>query len=86
MTHKEKAEELVGKFQEHAQYWDCYNDEPLEENHSKQCALLDNQSTHIAIQKFLNSIARHLPGEHANQLSKEQLEKYKSIEEEIKKL
>ena len=86
MTTKEKAKELVDKFQEHVQYWDCRNDVPLEEKHSKHCALLDNQSTHIAIQKFLNSIARHLTGEHANQLSKEQLEKYKSIAKEINKL
>ena len=40
MNPKEKAEELIGKFQEHAQYWDCYNDVPLEEKHSKQCALI----------------------------------------------
>lgn len=33
MTEKEKAEELVKKFEPHARYWDCYND-------SKSCALL----------------------------------------------
>ena len=77
MTPKEEAKKLV----------DMYSAIGLKTREEGiQCASLDNQSTHIAIQKFLNSIARHLTGEQANQLSKEQLEKYKSIEEEIKKL
>jgi hypothetical protein len=40
MTPKEKAEELINKFRPHSKYWDCFNDEPLEENHAKQCALI----------------------------------------------
>jgi hypothetical protein len=40
MTPKEKAKELLNKFRPHSKYWDCRNDEPLEENHAKQCALI----------------------------------------------
>jgi hypothetical protein len=83
MTPKEEAKELIGKmFSNMPKYLQGKRGSET----AKQCALIDNQSTHIAIQKFLHSIARHLTGEHANQLSKEQLEKYKSIEEEIKRV
>lgn len=37
---KIKAKELVEKFMPHAKNWDCYHDEPLEENHAKYCALI----------------------------------------------
>ena len=37
---KQKAQELLEKYRNHAKYWDCYNDEPLEENHTKYCALI----------------------------------------------
>ena len=37
---KEKAKELVDKFLPHSNFWDCYNDEPLEENHAVKCALI----------------------------------------------
>lgn len=37
---KEKAEQLIKRFQPHSNFWDCYNDEPLEENHAKNCALI----------------------------------------------
>jgi hypothetical protein len=47
MTPKEKAEELINKFRLHSRYWDCRNDEPLEENHAKQCAL-------IAVDEIIN--------------------------------
>jgi hypothetical protein len=47
MTPKLKAEQLINKFRPHSKYWDCYNDEPLEENHAKQCAL-------IAVDEILN--------------------------------
>lgn len=40
MTAKEKALELVEKFRPHAQYWDCYNDVPLDEPHAVQCAII----------------------------------------------
>ena len=40
MSPKEKAKELVDKFSPLAKNWDCYNDEPLEENNAKQCALI----------------------------------------------
>ena len=40
MTPKDKAEELYSKFDKHSRYWDCFNDEPLDEDHSKQCALI----------------------------------------------
>jgi len=28
---------LKDKFRLHAKYWDCYNDEPLEEDHAQRC-------------------------------------------------
>lgn len=40
MTPKNKAKELITKFRKHAMYWDCYNDEPLDTNHAKLCALI----------------------------------------------
>ena len=40
LTPKEKAKELYDSFSKHAKYWDCYNDTPLEINHTKQCALI----------------------------------------------
>ena len=40
MTPKEKAKELIDKFSPLAKNWDCYNDEPLEENNAKQCAII----------------------------------------------
>jgi hypothetical protein len=49
MTPKEKATELINKFRPHSKYWDCYNDEPLEENHAKKCAL-------IAVDEILNNV------------------------------
>jgi hypothetical protein len=77
MTPKEEAKQLV----------DMYSAIGLQTREEGiQCASLDINTTHIAIQKFLHSIARHLTGEHANQLAKEQLDKYISIGEEIQKL
>ena len=40
LTPKEKAKELYTLFSKHAKYWDCYNDMPLEINHTKQCVLI----------------------------------------------
>ena len=40
LTPKEKAKELYTLFSKHAKYWDCYNDSPLEINHTKQCVLI----------------------------------------------
>tara|TARA_R110000822_G_scaffold211014_3_gene346689 strand:- start:1539 stop:1769 length:231 start_codon:yes stop_codon:yes gene_type:complete len=40
MTPKEKAKELVQKFNKDSIFWDCYNDVPLEERHDKNCALI----------------------------------------------
>ena len=40
LTPKEKAKELYSLFSKHAKYWDCYNDSPLEINHTKQCVLI----------------------------------------------
>ena len=37
---QKKAKELIKKFKPHARYWDCYNDEPLEEDNAKECALI----------------------------------------------
>ena len=39
-TPTEKAKEILEKVSPHAQYWDCYNDCPLEENHTVKLALI----------------------------------------------
>ena len=49
LTPKEKAKELYDLFSKHAKYWDCYNDMPLEINHTKQCAL-------IAVNEIINTL------------------------------
>lgn len=48
MKAKNKAKELLDRYAPLAKYWDCYNDEPLEENNAKQCAL-------IAVNEILDS-------------------------------
>jgi len=35
-----KLEQLLDEIRPHCQYWDCYNDVPLEENHDRQVALI----------------------------------------------
>tara|TARA_R110000822_G_C15270716_1_gene489203 strand:+ start:1121 stop:1315 length:195 start_codon:yes stop_codon:yes gene_type:complete len=40
MIPKQKAKELVQKFNKDSRFWDCYNDVPLEERHDKNCALI----------------------------------------------
>ena len=40
LTPKEKAKELYTLFSKHTKYWDCYNDSPLEIDHTKQCVLI----------------------------------------------
>jgi hypothetical protein len=40
MTPKKQAKELVDRFAPLAKYWDCYNNQLLEENNAKQCALI----------------------------------------------
>jgi hypothetical protein len=39
-TPTEKAKEILEKVRPHAQYWDCYNDRPLEVKHAVKLALL----------------------------------------------
>jgi len=36
MTEKEYAKYLWELISPHADYWDCYNDEPLEEDHTME--------------------------------------------------
>jgi hypothetical protein len=40
LTPKEKAKQLYEKIKPHSLYWDCFFDEPLEENHTKEIVLL----------------------------------------------
>lgn len=40
LTPKDKVKELFEKVNEHTQYWDCYNDEPLVYDHTKKVVLL----------------------------------------------
>jgi hypothetical protein len=78
MTPKEKAEQLMNKFRPHSKYWDFYNDEPLEENHAKQCAL-------IAVDEIINNnkkIPANVDGLHTNENSNY----WQEVKKEIKKL
>jgi hypothetical protein len=53
ITPKEKALELKNKFQPHSKYWDCYNDEPLEENHDIESALICVDEIYFGIYNYL---------------------------------
>ena len=37
---KKKLEQLLDELRPHCQYWYCYNDVPLDENHDRQVALI----------------------------------------------
>ncbi len=39
ITPQEKAEELIEKFSKYANYWDCWNDEPIGENNGALAAI-----------------------------------------------
>jgi len=76
MNPKDKAKELLDRFAPLAKYWDCYNDEPLEENNAKLCAL-------IAIQEIINS------NPHSNPLNTDvysTMDFWQSVKQEIEKL
>jgi HEPN domain-containing protein len=76
MTPKEKAKDLINKFRLHSRYWDCRNDEPLEENHAKQCAL-------IAVNEVI------LANPHSNPLNTDvysTMDYWQQIKQEIEKL
>ena len=49
LTPKQKAKELYTLFSKNAKYWDCYNDSPLEIDHTKQCVL-------IAVDEIINTL------------------------------
>jgi hypothetical protein len=55
MTPKEKAKELVYKYEYLVTTWDCYNDEPVKEKYKlpnmKKCALI---AVDEMIQQFTN--------------------------------
>ena len=68
MTPQEKAEALVEQFRPHSKYWDCFNDEPLEENHAKQSAL-------VAVDEILNLDYFSIEGRKYWQQVKQEIEK-----------
>ena len=73
LTPKEKAKELYSLFSKHAKYWDCYNDSPLEINHTKQCVLIAvNEIISIKILWF--------------QKDTEHLDFWKEVKEELLKM
>ncbi len=82
LTPKEKAKKLYELFSKHAKYWDCYNDSPLEINHTKQCAL-------IAVDEIINS-SPSLPilsdaGNFVNDIE-ESTEFWQEVKEELLKM
>ena len=40
MTPKNKAKQLINKFEKDAEFWDCYNDEPYKTKHDINCAII----------------------------------------------
>ena len=73
LTPKQKAKELYTLFSKHAKYWDCYNDSPLEINHTKQCVLIAvNEIISIKILWF--------------QKDTEHLDFWKEVKEELLKM
>lgn len=70
---QEKAKELYTLFSKHAKYWDCYNDSPLEIDHTKQCVLIAvNEIISIKILWF--------------QKDTEHLDLWKEVKEELLKM
>ncbi len=70
---QEKAKELYTLFSKHAKYWDCYNDSPLEIDHTKQCVLIAvNEIISIKLLWF--------------QKDTEHLDFWKEVKEELLKL
>ena len=70
---QEKAKELYTLFSKHAKYWDCYNDSPLEIDHTKQCVLIAvNEIISIKILWF--------------QKDTEHLDFWKEVKEELLKM
>ena len=51
-TPKEEAELLINSFRNHTRYWDCYNDEPLEENNDVKAALICVETVISQIQEI----------------------------------
>lgn len=73
LTPKEKAKKLYTLFSKHTKYWDCYNDSPLEIDHTKQCVLIAvNEIISIKILWF--------------QKDTEHLDLWKEVKEELLKM
>ena len=64
---QKKADELVERFAEHAKYWDCYNDVPLDERHAIQCAIICVEEILKALDSVLDS-RRHFRTIHENEV------------------
>jgi hypothetical protein len=56
MTPKDKAKELVDRFAPLAKYWDCYNNQSLEENNAKLSALITIDEILNALKQSFNQI------------------------------
>jgi hypothetical protein len=54
LTPKEQAKQLLEKVRPHTQYWDCYNDCPLEEDHAKKVALICVDETIASLRTWEN--------------------------------
>jgi len=52
MTAQEKVDELLDMFRPHSQYWDCYNDCSLEENHTKHIAIISVNETLATLKRL----------------------------------
>lgn len=75
MTPQEKAKELVDKFRPHSKYWDCHNDEPLEERHANEAAL-------ICVDVVLSSMENEVD----NYYNKPKVRYWEEVKKEINKL
>jgi hypothetical protein len=86
MEAKEKAKELVFKYENLVTIWDCYNDEPMEIKFRlgdmKKCALISLNDKIISINKF-----KHPSNSRAmNRRVDKELKHLEEVKEEINKL
>lgn len=64
----ELIDKLRDRFSEHAQYWDCRNDEPSEEDNASECVKIALEFTLEALAPWKNTY-----------MGRKQIEKYKEM-------
>lgn len=73
---------LENLFNEHAKYWDCWNDEPLKENHTQKCAEITKNIV-IKFATFINEEGLKSSNDNNNQNWEYPRKKQKFTTEEL---